>query len=171
MKPYKAILLSLGCALSMGAAAQWQWLDRDGHRVYSDRPPTPDIPDKSILKRPGRPAAAAVAAQPDASAAGAALNAKVAASAARGGKDPELQDKKKQAEAAEAAKKKADDDRVANANREACARARQNKATLDSGMRIARLNAKGEREVLDDPARAAELQRIQGVIDTTCRAQ
>ncbi|MDO8277138.1 MAG: DUF4124 domain-containing protein [Burkholderiaceae bacterium] len=171
MKPYKVILLAVGSALSMGAAAQWQWLDRDGRQVYSDRPPTSDIPEKNILKRPGRPAAAATAPLPDASAAGAALSAKVAASAARGGKDPDLQDKKKQAEAAEAAKKKAEDDRVAKANRETCARARQNKTTLDSGMRIARLNAKGEREVLDDPARAAELQRIQGIIDSACRAQ
>lgn len=42
-------------------------------------------------------------------------------------------------------------------------------ATLDSGMRMARLNDKGEREVLDDAQRAAELKRVNQIIAQDCK--
>lgn len=88
------------------------------------------------------------------------------------GRDEQLEAKKKQAEkqAQEAAqaKKKAEDDRIASARAGNCERAKRAKATLDSGVRIATTNAKGEREIMDDKARAAELQRIDGVIRSDC---
>jgi hypothetical protein len=40
---------------------------------------------------------------------------------------------------------------------------------MDSGARLARTNAKGEREIMDDAARATESQRIQSVIDADCK--
>ena len=40
---------------------------------------------------------------------------------------------------------------------------------MDSGMRVARLNAQGEREIMDDKTRAAENQRLQSVIDADCK--
>jgi hypothetical protein len=40
---------------------------------------------------------------------------------------------------------------------------------MDSGMRIARVNAKGEREILDDNQRVAEQRRLQSVIDSDCK--
>ena len=43
------------------------------------------------------------------------------------------------------------------------------KATLDSGMRMARINDKGEREILDDQQRAAELQRTNQAIAENCK--
>jgi hypothetical protein len=58
---------------------------------------------------------------------------------------------------------------VAQAKSENCQRARQGKATMDSGMRVARLNAQGEREIMDDKMRAAENQRLQSVIDSDCK--
>ncbi|WP_313879318.1 hypothetical protein [Rhodoferax mekongensis] len=85
------------------------------------------------------------------------------------GVDKALDAKKKQAEAAEAAKKKAEEERIAKAKADNCKLARQAKATFDSGARISRTNAAGEREFLDDAARAAEAQRIQGVIDADCK--
>ena len=42
-------------------------------------------------------------------------------------------------------------------------------ATLDSGQRIARINAEGEREILDDEARAEEARRAREVIASDCR--
>ena len=36
-------------------------------------------------------------------------------------------------------------------------------------MRIAQLNAKGEREILDDAQRAAEVKRLQQVIARDCK--
>jgi hypothetical protein len=41
-------------------------------------------------------------------------------------------------------------------------------AQIDSGVRIARTNAKGEREILDDAARAVEAKRHEGVIARDC---
>lgn len=176
MKPI-SILLAVTLALSAGGVwAQWQWLDKDGRKVFSDRAPGAEIPEKNILKRPAgqRPAPAAPVVTSDDGAAPAAAPAPAApalpASAAKGvGVDKELEAKKKQAADAEAAKKKAEEDRITKIKIENCARAKQAKATFDSGARIARTNAAGEREVMDDAARAAEAKRIQTIIDSDCR--
>jgi hypothetical protein len=40
---------------------------------------------------------------------------------------------------------------------------------LEAGLRISRTNATGEREVLDDAARASELKRVQSQIDNDCK--
>jgi hypothetical protein len=50
-----------------------------------------------------------------------------------------------------------------------CQRARQQLATLDSGQRIARIGADGERQILDDTQRAAETQRAREAIASQCR--
>jgi hypothetical protein len=42
-------------------------------------------------------------------------------------------------------------------------------ATLDSGQRIARIKADGEREILDDDARAKEMRRAREAIASECR--
>ena len=49
-----------------------------------------------------------------------------------------------------------------------CARLRDAWATLESGVRLARTLPNGEREVLDDAARAAERQRLQGLLASDC---
>lgn len=85
------------------------------------------------------------------------------------GVDKDLLEKKKQAEDAEAAKKKAEEEKALKARVENCARAKQAKATFDSGVRVARQNDKGEREVMDEAARATETKRIQTIIDADCR--
>lgn len=153
----------------VSAFAQWQWLDRDGHKVFSDRAPPPEIPEKSILKRPGKapppqePAPAAEGAPVGASAASAAPVPK------KNVLDAKLEEKKKQAEQAELAKRKAEEERVAQVKAENCERARKAKGALDSGVRLATVNAKGEREVMDDTARAAEAKRIQAVMAADCK--
>ena len=83
--------------------------------------------------------------------------------------DKALEEKKKQNEAAEAARKKADEERAAASRAENCKRAMSAKATLESGMRMARVNDKGEREVLDDAQRAAELKRVNAIIASDCK--
>jgi hypothetical protein len=47
------ILAVAGASFAFSAFAQWQWIDKDGRKVYSDRSPSSDIPEKNILKRPG----------------------------------------------------------------------------------------------------------------------
>ena len=178
MKMHKLLLLAVACTWAMGAAAQWQWIDKDGRKVFSDRPPPQEIPDKSILKQPGpgvpRTVAAPAAAQPadGAPAAAAAQPAsapKLAASAPGSGKDKALEEKKAQAEAAEAAKQKAEEEKLAKAKADNCARARQAKAAFDSGRPITQSNAQGERVFLDEAGRAAEARRIDGIIAADCK--
>ncbi|WP_421956855.1 hypothetical protein [Polaromonas sp.] len=85
------------------------------------------------------------------------------------GKDADLEAKKKKAEADEAAKKKAEEEKAAKAKSENCESAKRNVATLQSGVRIATVNSKGEREFFDDDKRAAETKRAQEIVDTSCK--
>jgi hypothetical protein len=175
MKAIRLFLAACACALPLVAAAQWQWVDKDGRKVFSDRPPPADTPQKNILKQPGNarlpvqaPAAQADPAATPVAAAAAAPAAAAASAPKLSGKDKALEDKKKQADAADAAKKKADEEKFAQAKTENCARARQSKATLDSGHRIAQINQKGEKEFLDDKQREAEVKRVDALIARDC---
>jgi hypothetical protein len=58
---------------------------------------------------------------------------------------------------------------VVKAKVENCARAKQAKANFNSGVRVSRINEKGEREVLDDAARAIEVKRIQAIMNSDCQ--
>lgn len=171
---FRAVLLTvLGLAVTFSATAQWQWVDKDGRRVYSDRSPPADIPEKNILKQPAGAKRIATEPAPEATAAQTPPTAKMATPSAGyipkvTGKDPLLIEKKKQAEEAEAAKKKAEEERVAKIKAENCVRAKQGLATFDSGVRVSVTNAKGEREIMDDAARAAEVKRLQGIVAAEC---
>lgn len=173
MKHIRPIFLLLASLLSLAASAQWQWTDKDGRKVFSDRAPPSDIAEKNILKRPGsggkNPASPETpsAALAPVAAASAAQN---AASAPKlSGIDKELADKKKKAEEAQAAQRKTEQEKVVKAKVENCARAKQAKANFDSGVRVSRINEKGEREVFDDAARASEVKRIQAIADSDCQ--
>lgn len=153
------------------ASAQYQWVDKDGRKIYSDRAPPADVPQKSILREPRgaarvvpRATAESAASTPAASTAPAAPP----TAAAPTGTDKALEEKKKQADAAEAAKKKEEEQKLAAQRAENCRRALLSKASLDSGVRVTRTSEKGEREFLDDAARAAEQQRVQSVIQSDC---
>lgn len=161
----QAMLLGALWAVSTVALAQWQWVDKDGRKVFSDRPPPADIPEKSILKQP--PGAVAKTLPPQPAAVASAPT--VAPAPKISGKDKELEEKKKQAEQAEAAKAKAEEDKFQQTRAENCRRAQQAKAGFDSGARIARTNSKGEREILDDETRASESKRLEEVIQKECK--
>ena len=155
----------------MAASAQWQWTDKNGHKVFSDRAPPADIPEKNILKRPGaRSASAGMSDAPTPAITAAASAPQSAASALKlSGVDKALAERIKKAEEAIVAKRKAEEERALTAKIENCARAKQAKVTFDSGMRISQINAKGEREVMDDAARASEVKRIQSIINSDCK--
>lgn len=185
MKPIRLIfsattvLISLFTSLS--ATAQYQWIDANGSRVFSDQPPPASVPAKKILQQPGKVAATTVvsteadvdsAVKTD-NASALAAKAKPAAGKETVGKDKpvdkELEAKKKQADDLEAAKKKAEEEKQTKAKAENCERAKRSKASLDSGVRIGVTNAKGEREVMDDAARMVETKRVQGIIQADCK--
>lgn len=173
----KSLFLTL-CfgTFAITASAQWQWVEKDGRKIFSDRPPPSTIAEKDILKRPpGAAKAAAVLASitPAIQAASGAKPPAAPASRASApklpGKDAELEAKKKKADDEEAAKKTADVEKAAKAKAENCERAKSGLATLQSGVRMAAVNAQGEREVFDDAKRASEAKRAQEVIDTNCK--
>jgi hypothetical protein len=168
MNQIRIFLTAAACMMAVAASAQWQWIDKDGRKVFSDRAPPVEVQEKNILKRPGTrtlvsnttevpPTDAATAPQP-------------AVSIPKlSGVDKELEERKKKAQEAELAKRKAEEEKILKAKVENCARAKQAKASFDSGVRIAHTNDKGEREVMDDAARASEIKRIQSVIDADCK--
>ena len=173
MKYLRKLVIGATCLVSMAASAQWQWTDKDGRKVYSDRAPPSDILDKNILKRPAGRVNPLVTSEASLNAAPPVASASSphgSASAPKlSGVDKELAEKKKKAEEAEVAKRKAEEERVAKSKIENCARAKQAKTNFDSGIRIARTNEKGEREIMDDATRSAEAKRIQFIIDSDCK--
>lgn len=174
MKPLQTLLMTALAAVCLAASAQWQWIDNDGRKVFSDRPPPAEVPDKNVLKRPGArvlPATPkATSAENPGDAASGAVAAKLPASAGKpSALDKELEAKKKQTAEAERAKAVAEEERLARAKAENCARAKQAKATYDSGIRIRHTNAAGEPEIMSDATRAEEVRRIQGVVEKDCQ--
>lgn len=172
----KPLILALAAgSFTIAAVAQWQWIGKDGHKVFSDRSPPADIQEKNILKRPpGSVRQAAPSAEADAVATTSARPTLAASAAKAGlpklsGKDAELEARKKKAEEDDAAKKKVEDDKVAKGKAENCERAKNGLATLQSGVRMSSTNAKGEREVLDDARRDLETRRAQEIVDSNCK--
>lgn len=155
-------LAGLLAAVPAQAGPQWKWRDANGVMQYTDRPPPAGTPDSQILSRPAqlnRAPKPVEAAASDAQA------------AARTGKsaDPELEARRRKAEEKKAEEKKVEDEKQAKVRAENCERARGYDRSLRDGMRIARTNANGEREVLDDQARAEEIQRTQEAIQSNCK--
>jgi hypothetical protein len=160
-------LIGVAGLMSMSATAQWQWIDQGGHRVFSDRAPPLDVPEKNILKSPS--VQGAKKALPTESAASPAITSTQQDNTLNiSGIDKELIEKKKLADQAAAAKRQVEQEKILKIKIENCSRAKQAKANFDSGMRIARTNEKGEREVIDDTLRAAEVKRIQTIINADC---
>lgn len=163
-----AALCLLGMlSLPMAAHAQWKWRDKEGRVTVSDRPPPRDVADKDILGRPAADQRRALAGAP--ASAPAASAPFPAASAPRTALEREVEARKRTADAEQAAKAKSEEDRNAGQRAENCRRARGQQAALETGQRMARVNEKGEREVLDDRGRAEELRQAREVIAADCR--
>jgi Domain of unknown function (DUF4124) len=167
----RLLLLSLVLLpLVAQAQSQWKWRDAEGRIQYSDKQPPASVAEKDILGRPPgalRPRQVQVvpigqAASAPASAAAPAPKASTAVERAA------ASDKARQASEVEA-KKKADEQQAAQLRAENCKAARENVASLQSGVRIARTNEKGEREILDDAERARQLQRAQAAVASQCK--
>ena len=167
------ILSFAGCVFTVAAFAQWQWIDKDGQKVFSDRAPPADIPQKNITRQPGSKAAstAASGASREAAPRPAILtSAPMQSSSAPKftARDVELETRKKQAADLEKAQKQAEAEKIASAKADNCDRAMKGQASLLSGVRISITNAKGEREFLDDNSRLTEARRLQTIADSDC---
>lgn len=154
---------------ALPAQAQWKWKDAKGTVVVSDTPPPREVPERDVLQKPESAARRAAPAVQATQAAASAAEPASAAVASKPKVDPELEARRKRAEQEQANRHKADEEKVALARADNCKRAREHLATLDSGARLVRTNEKGEREFVDDKARADEVQRTRQIISTECR--
>ena len=167
------ILAIAGGAFTLPALAQWQWIDKDGRKVFSDRAPPADVLQKNILRQPGsKPAGAAVPNIFQETMASPVLRASAPvqkpAAPKPSGKDAELETRKKQSAESENAHKQAEAEKIAVAKADNCDRAKKGQANLLSGVRISVVNNRGEREIMDDNARLSETLRLQAIADSDC---
>jgi hypothetical protein len=160
-----SVVLTAGSAMAQTAPLPpaWKWRDASGQINVSDLPPPASVPAKDILERPPVQRKSAEAAAVAASAASASQT------TAAPRTDPELEARRKRTADEQVALQQQQQERDAAVRADNCSRASAQLALLNDGQRIARTNAQGEREVLDDKARAEELQRTRAVVASNCR--
>jgi len=154
MHPLRLAASALLLFAATGAHAQYVWIEPNGTRQYSDRPPPPGTPASRILKSPGR---AALAPAP-------ASSPQLAPEATPAKAPPTLAERdaayrervKARTEQAQKTDQQTQDER---ANAERCASAREQQAQLASGTRIALYDKNGERSYLSDAERAERSAR------------
>ncbi len=160
-----SVVLTAGSALAQTAPLPpaWKWRDANGQINVSDLPPPTSVPAKDILERPPVQRKSVEAAAAAASAASTSMATAIPRT------DPELEARRKRTVDEQAALQQQQQERDAATRADNCSRASAHLALLTDGQRIARTNAQGEREVLDDKARAEELQRTRAVVTSNCR--
>lgn len=167
MKLRLAATAALLLAASL-AHAQYVWKDNKGIRHYSDRAPPPEVPVKDILKAPNL--SALDPQMPDSSTPADALAA-VQPAAPKGPPtlaEREIDFRKRQHEQADQDKKAAEEAQAAKARQEQCEAARVANLQYSSGQRIATVNAKGEREYMNEVDRVKNATRAAQILES-CR--
>lgn len=156
MRVLVSLLLSAAALSIAGHAVAgeyiYQWKDASGQYVYSDNPPPGNIPSR-MLRRD----AVGEISQPSPSPASPTTA------------DRELELKKRQQEQAEKQAKSDKDNADAKTRAQNCELAKNQLTALESGQRVARFNAQGEREFLDDAQRSAEVERTRKIIAESCK--
>lgn len=168
MKNTLFVILSLAgiAALSPVSAQVYQWKDANGRTVVSDTPPpgnargAKSVSGGTAAPLPQTPAAATAPASP---APGAAPAAPMTTA------EKDLEFKKRQQEAKEKAQQAAKEEAAAAERKANCERAKSAQATLESGVRVATMNAKGERSLMDDTQRQQELDRARKAVAESCK--
>jgi len=155
-------IVFLMAALAVAAAAhaqQFKWVDKNGKVQYGDTPPpgAKVTPLKAPAAPPAPPTLPAAAAAKD--------------SATKGPQKaltPEEAFRKRQEDQKKAAEKSAAADKEATEKKQNCERAQAQLRDLESGMRIARSNEKGERVFIDDGQRAREAEDARKSVAEWC---
>lgn len=152
-------LTALALLFALPVTAQiYQWKDADGRTHYSDTPP----PSGEVKTLRG------AAPQNHTPIMDATTDAEVVADSEAEDRSPEAQFRARRAAAAAA-----EEETAAAAAREAererfCAEVRNQLKGLQSGLRIGRMNAAGERDFLTDAERSAEISRLQQQLAEHC---
>lgn len=150
----RLLAIFLALAFSGAATAQtYKWTDQSGRVQYGDVPPG-DATNATRLKggTAGSPPAGAPEAKKDAKPL-----------------TPEQAFQKRQQERADADQKAAQERAQAEQNRVNCEQARASVRQMESGQRLATVNAAGERVFLDDDQRASQLARAQKSAAEWCK--
>ncbi len=158
-------------AFSLSATAQYVWLDQSGRKVFSDQPPPLNIPIKRVLQEPGKSTVSlstSESSQKISEEGNDKSKAVATTTSPNASKDKDLEAAKKKIEEDLAIKKKIELEAANKIKIENCVRAKQAKATLDSGIRLSHTNAKGERGFMDEKTRVVESKRLEGIITTDC---
>lgn len=152
MNPSWLRLLSIGALalLPQLAHAQYSWIDEKGARVFSDRPPPPGTPPSRILKAPrGLEPAPEPASTPGASA---------EKPSTPGWMEREADYRKR---SASRAKEEGEALAADKARAAGCDAARAEQAQLNAGVRLVRIDKKGERDYVSDEERAQRLEKAR----------
>ncbi len=154
-------------------AQVYKWVDKDGKVQYSDIPPPPNAKvdtQKLSTKSASGPAAPEKALPANAKDATKDDKGKAATKGAPKSLAERVKESdKKREEDAAAAKKAAEDERYAKATEARCKDASRYLADLSSGRPIGGADEKGERKLLDDDARAAEIVRARAAMTESCK--
>ena len=154
----KTLVLLIGLALAGVAQAQIKcWTTADGKRACGDAPPAGA--KVTTVKTP-----AASPGAPPASAGGAKDAPKGPMTAA----EREQDYRKRQIEATKSAEKADQAKKDADAKRENCSISRDALLSLESGQRIQRNDAKGERYFIDDAQREQEIGKARVLVQQSC---
>lgn len=142
-----AITVAMLLAITAANAEIYQWKDKNGKTIISDKPPTENVTEQRTTS--------------DGSAAGTAVTPKTTA-------DREMEFRKRQKESQDKAEKDQKEQAAAAEKEESCASARRYLATLESGERVALRDEKGERYFLDDAQRAQEISKANRAVQANC---
>lgn len=157
----KALALAAMLVFSAGAVAQqYKWVDKSGRTQYGDAPP-PGV-KATPLRAPAGPAAPPAATPSDG-------NSSAAKSGPLTPAEQEAAFRKRKLEAQKEQEKQAATAKEAAEKKENCARAQEYLRTLDSGQRISRADAKGERYYLEDAQIAQEKIQARQAVQSWCK--
>ncbi|MDR2508196.1 MAG: DUF4124 domain-containing protein [Candidatus Accumulibacter sp.] len=147
----RLIFLSITLLVSMLAQAQiYQWKDKDGRVVISDRPP---IDAKAEQKRGSGVSSSSSSPAPE----------------QKSLSEQEMEFRKRRKEAQEKEEKEQKTQAQAQQKQKYCAGLKNRLQTYQSGERIALRDDKGERYFLEDNQRAQEIQEMQQQMEQSCQ--
>jgi len=154
-----ALIFALGIASTaavISAHAQtYQWKDSAGRTVISDTPPPGNARDARKLGG-GAPITSGSPAPKT-------------AEAPKSFAEQDMEFKKRQLDASEKADKEAKEKAAADSRKENCERAKGQLTVLESGRRVANVDANGERRFLEDAERQKEIERTRKYVAEACK--
>jgi len=168
------IAITVLLATATVTAQVYKWVDKDGKVQYSDIPPPADAKGAAPKKLDTRVPSNAL--EVPSTSGKTAADGKAKKDSKTPAKDgpKTLADKakdfdKRRTDEADAAKKTAEIERVAKANKERCTEATNFLRDIESGRPLAASDEKGERVILDDAGRSAQMDRARKAMTESCK--